>query len=349
MKTRNFLRLIAVVSMTWLSIFHINAGSRKTLLLDLAANKPGTTKVIKGNCMYDSIVFENTVYAYNYNVEISNEKMILPALSLRDINSENTKEGVIYDSCNILKQDFNSLLSYLKDSANRNEATVAKLAKKLNFSLNFVPCNDETTKAYAEKLLVSTQLHYNYPIDIKTGTKTTIVVTRDTLKWTFILEGEESGKWITSYGFGFSSAKYNGDSYVTKQLQDTVLYQIIKSRRAQIYDLNYIPAVFFSFFPSSENTCGWNCSYSAGLGYDLAAPVVFAGFNVMYKYNIGLSLGFVFQQQYRLKDQYSENQIISVSLDQSQLHDKIYRPNIYLAVHFRFGENPFKAKQMQLE
>jgi len=346
MKPRNFFRMIIAIAMVWLSVFHISAGNRKALLLDLAANKPGTTKVIKGNYMYDSIIFENTVYIYDYNIEISNEKVVLPALSLKDVNPQETNAKEQY--CENLKQDFNILLSYLKDSANRNEGKISKLVKNLNFSLNFLNCNDSILKVNAQKVIESTKIYYDEPVEVKTGTRTTIVVKRDTLVWTFVLQGEEIGKWITSYGFGFSSAKYNGDSYVTKQLQDTALYQIIKSKRPQIYDLNYIPAVFFSYFPSLENSCGWNCSYSAGLGYDLAAPVLFAGYNVMYRYNIGLSLGVVFQQQYRLKDQYSENQIISVSLDQSQLHDKIYRPNIYLAVHFRFGENPFKAKQISI-
>jgi len=252
--------------------------------------------------------------------------------------------------CDSIKKAITNLKDFQKrdKDKNRTEKGLSKLVNKLELELKNRKCDNNNVKEDAMVLLQSTKLLYPQIIKVETGTRTTIVITRDSLSWTFVLHGNEVGKWVTTYGFGFSSAKYNGDSYVTKQLLDTSAYKIIKSTRPQIYDLNYIPAVFFSYFPTNNNEpCNYSCT--AGLGYDLSAPVIFGGFNIMYRYNIGLSLGVVFQQQYRLKGQYNENDIISVPLDINQLHDKIYRPNIYLAVHFRFGENPFKTKQVNAE
>ena len=336
MKTKIVLMTIII-----LSIFcnkELLGKNRKTI--DLAGFESGSIKIFNGNCKYDSIVFSNIVGRFKYSIEIENEKTMLEPLNLNIIDNEARTLTVQKNSprSSKLKILIDTLIQYQQGSIKtRNEKDLAKLVYNIRTNLK-TEKNTPLEIELAERWINATQMSNGEMLQVSNGEKATITITRDTLKWTFIFKGDEVGKWITSYGFGFTTSVLNGSTYYTKQLGDSSAYKILKSSRHQITDLSYIPAIFFSFFPSQNLNKKINFSWTGGLGFDLSAPVVFAGINLMYYNNIGLSLGIAFQQQYSLKNQYSENDIVTMPLNISQLHDKIYKPNIFIAINFRFNE-----------
>lgn len=341
MKSRLFFLAILMIIIC-LSIDVFSKNSKDTLNLDLGHHSPGSVISIQGNRSYDLIVLKNLVSDYTYNVEIKREVIMLDPLDWSGKDFEEIEEFA--SDCLDLTEKMNDLINFLSDSSNskRNEKDLAQIVNNIKAKIS--TCDNEELKSEAKKLLNYSFREYPEKINVKTGDKISIIVKRDTLVWTFIYKGDENGKWITSYGFGFTSTSLEGSTYYTKQIPDTALYSIIKTKRSGKLDLNYVPAVFFSYFPSQSFNSPWNHSLSAGLGFDLSAPVVFFGYNGMFWQNIGISFGISFQQQNRLKDQFSENDIISINLEKNQLHDQIYRPNLFIAINFRLGENPFKKE-----
>ena len=348
MKTKSLSTLIMISC-----LFHFTSYAQKnqdTLWLDLALNDAGAVRSFQGNRSYDYIALGNAVAGYAYSIETNSEPELLPVLNFDDsgLSSSNLPKN---DLCNTLVQKVKDLENYQNNSAGeiRSEKRLGEIVNNLKAELKNKECNDTEVRILAQKLLLTTQKIHPETIIVSNGDKVTITVKRDTLTWTFIFKGNERGKWVTTYGFGFTSSALERPTYFAKQVPDTNVFQILKARNPNVLDLNYVPAVFFSFFPSQNFNKTWNHSLSAGLGFDLTAPVVFLGFNTMFWHNIGISTGIAFQQQYRLKDQYSEDEIISQTLDKDQLHDRVYSPNLFFSVNFRLGENPFEKKQTDTE
>lgn len=341
----NSLKIInLIVSVALLPLIAL-ANTQDTLHLDLALNDPGSIKSIQGNRSYDIILLENTVADFSYSIEITSTSTMLPKLEFDHSSLQDVKD--IPNNCSSLVEKIKELENFQSPPEDyeepRNENALSKLVNNLKSQLKQSDCEDIGILNNARYWLSTTKKPHEEKINIETGEKITIIVHRDTLKWTFIFNGDERGKWITTYGFGFTSSKLEGSNYFTKQVPDTTVFEILKARDNKYLDLNYVPAVFFSYFPKQNFNDCWNHSLTAGLGFDLSAPVVFFGYSGLFYHNIGISAGVAFQQQYRLKDQYSENEILSLTLDKDQLHDKIYRPNVFVSINFRFGENPFKS------
>lgn len=316
------------------------------LILDLSSYGQGKVHTFEGNCSYNGILVMNAFPTCEYGIEIKREKSLLPAFNITF--HKGITDDIRSTYCNELSSSIDAIIKYQSDE-NKNEKKLGELSRKLKTILDKNNCDDFFLVQKANDVIMSLYKEYPKKINVSFGEKVTIILSRDTLKWTFVYKGDDIGKWVTTYGFGFSTASINAETFHSKQLADTSLFQIIKNKKRDFLELNYVPAIFFSFFPTQNFNKCWNHSLTAGLGFDLLAPVVFFGYNGLFYQNIGLSAGVVFQQQYRLKDQYSENEFLQTHIEVADLHDKVYRPNLFIAINFRFGENPFKTKQTNLE
>lgn len=313
-----------------------------TLFLNLAEIDPGANKTVQGNRSYSYIIVENSLTHGNYSLEILNEGELLPVLEFKPGNLPDVKSR---SDCDGLISTVQELERY-QENENQDpgaERRLNTLVQNVSRELSKGECTKEEVKDVARQWMESTKRKYDEKIKVRSGEKVTILISRDTLKWTFVFLGNQRGKWLTTYGFGFTPKSWEKDTYYSKQELDTSLYRILKYNKPNCLDLNYIPAIFFSYFPSQKFSKGWNNSLTAGLGFDLSAPTVFIGYSGTFWHNLGLSCGLAFQQQYSLKPQYSENGLISEYLELDQLHDKVYRPTMFLSITFRFGENPFPS------
>jgi len=309
--------------------------------------------------------FINKVPALNYYVWSEKEMIMLDAISDASfLGLNNNSSGICselfnyvysleekktlseFDIKNEIKPELNKKIMDCKILIESKIKSIEADSIDSSKEQELIKLKDYKTKFNSLVALTDTLFNKEILLDIQVGSGEIVrifIKRDDNKKWTFELKGRQSGKWVTTYGFSFTSQRLESPTYFSKQIPDEPTFQILKSRRANIWDLNYVPAVFFSYFPSQNFKCPWNHSLTAGLGFDLsAAPTVFLGYNGMFYHNIGLSTGVSFYQQNRLKSQFTENETVTTSFDKEGLHDKIYRPNLFISVNFRFGENPFK-------
>jgi len=320
----------------------------QTLEIDLGALEPGDPKVISENrnVKYNAVLLKNKLPRTQYSVWIEREMMLIEPLEVDWPKYSRTDN---LDKCESLVSYLDSLKE-IKFSENEVSKIIESLENEIEKCKQSIDDFKDRSEygqliSDAEKYLESFQIEIPIELEVNTGEIVRVYVKRDDLLWTIILKGEQPGKWVTTYGFGFTSQRLESDTYFTKQDSDLTIYQISKAKTPSNLDLNCVPAVFFSYFPSQRFGKWLNHSLSAGLGFDLSAPVVFFGYNMMYHHNIGITAGVSFQQQLKLKDQYSLDDTITITLDKDQLHDKVYRPNIFISINFRFGENPFRNAQ----
>lgn len=318
-----------------------------TLLINLGLYPPGSVTSIQKNQDFKLLIIENRIPMVAYGVEISAEMQMLPPLNADGSGGQNTPN--IAAECEKLQEAYMAVSNYATGPSpptdEKEEAKLMPLVNALKTARGEAKCSDAELITAVDNLLLSTTQTLREEIPVRTGEKVTIKITRGDKVWTFIFKGKEKGVWVPTYGFGFTSVALESPTYYAKAVPDTSTFEILKASKPDKLELNYVPAIFYSFFPSQNFDKALNHSLTAGLGFDMSAPVVFLGYNLLYHHNIGISLGVAFQQQYQLKDQYSEGEIISISLDNDQLNNLVYRPNFFLAVNFRFGSNPFEGSQ----
>ena len=300
------------ISLIVITLFGLDLMAQKSLDLDLNLMAPGDTLFFTENNSYDEIKLINTFPFDYYYIEIKKETNLLPPLSLPEmgVSAKHLPLDITINECPELARKFNDLFELsIADSVLKKkytEVTIAERRIDLQSEIDKNICQKNSLIDSAETLLnyfIQTKKQH---IKIGAGDKVIIRVYRKdkTKTWTWVFKGEETGKWVTTYGFGFTFEALEGGTYYTKQLEDSADFVILKSDKPKPLDLNYIPAIFFSFFPSQNFNKCWNHSLTAGLGFDLAAPVVFLGYNGMFYHNIGLSVGIAMLEQSRLKSQY---------------------------------------------
>ncbi|MCG6186843.1 hypothetical protein [Maribellus maritimus] len=322
---------------------HLFVESQSVLKLNLGEDE-GTVISKRGNLNCDVILLENVVAGFEYSIDIEKTVELLAPLS-QPPKSGGSGAGP-ESPCDDLQEKIDTVLNFQRsDKKNRTEKDLSKLVDDLKKELDKEDCNDISTINLAKESISMTTKSRPENIRLVAGEKLTIIITRDDKTWTFVFKGEQRGQWVASYGFGFTPKSLERSTYFLRQQEDTTTFQLFKADKAEALDLSYVPAIFYSYFPAQNFSRAVNHSVTAGLGFDLVAPVAFFGYNVMFNHNVGLSAGVAFQQQNKLKEQYYEGQIISTDLDKDQLHDQIYRPNFFLSINFRFGENPFKTNE----
>jgi hypothetical protein len=322
---------------------------QNSLRLNLAKHNPGEVILLQGNKKFDLVILENTVAHFTYQIDIKKTFTLLPTLVINNNKIASSPGEPTDTSCNSLRDKINDLENFQNkrdEKIEYSEKALNKIVNELNTEIKKSKCKG--LKDTASIWRNTTIRIHDEAISIGYDEKITITVMRDTLKWTFVYEGEKRGEWLTNYGFGFTPKNFSRP-FFAQQIQDSVKYMITRSKVKNKLDLNYTPAIFFSFLPSQNAAKAWYFGFTGGLGFDFTSPVVFLGGNFMYHQNIGFGFGLAFQQQYTLKDQYKEGEVITSPLDREQLHDKVYFPNFFFSANFRLGKNPFQPVNSKTE
>lgn len=317
------------------------SGYNHILILDLAEIDPGGEKSIQGNSTYDAILIKNSIIGKAYNLIVSREMQVFPSLPFK--NSGLQAMAPDSANCTLLRTKYDDLVQLFdrdnNKSAKVNEKKVSETILLLEAELLNSTCKNSQLKDSANALISRCQKLIPEKIKVASGETVTITITREDKVWTWELKGDKIGEWLMSYGFGFCSSALAGKTYHLQQMDDTTTFKVTKDARPGALDLAYIPAIFYSFLPASKYNNSYNWSITAGLGFDLSAPVVFFGGGFMFRQNIGINMGIAFQQQSKLYPQYYEGQILTSSIQDSQLHDKVYRPNLFISINFRFDKS----------
>jgi hypothetical protein len=178
---------------------------------------------------------------------------------------------------------------------------------------------------------------------LKAGQRLEVVVTRTepAKTWKVTFTTGPRGDWLTSYGFMFIP---NRDQQFFSA-PGTENDEFVITRKHDRNSLDFTPSVFFNFLRASDQEQSLVLGPTAGLGFDLEAPVVFAGGSLFYERNIALVVGAVIHQEKRLRGQYTSGQTIKENLSEDQLTEKTYRPGFFMGLSFRFSENIFRKKE----
>lgn len=169
---------------------------------------------------------------------------------------------------------------------------------------------------------------------------------KDSVTWKRIFRTAKKGRWLTTYGFTFISQSFKREeSFFTRQVDSTFAITPLNQRSK----LSFVPSVFFTWLPYTDINRDISWSLTGGLGYDLEAPTVFLGANILYNQNLGVSIGIAAHQQDFLNGRYNEGDIVLENLADNQLNEKLYALNPYLSVNFRFGTSPLKKQDTETE
>ncbi|MDX1998304.1 MAG: hypothetical protein SF066_11345 [Thermoanaerobaculia bacterium] len=176
--------------------------------------------------------------------------------------------------------------------------------------------------------------------ELAAGEVLTVEIERDgnTWKWTFSTGAR--GEWRTTYGFTFVP---NEDrKYVTRpeKINNVDKFRIFEQKDRE--ELDFVPSVLFNWLPAKQRGQDWVDGFTAGLGWDLEKPVVFAGWSWMYNENLNVTVGAAIHQQTRLLGKYDvkgEGSVVGEALESAQLVETTYGPNFYVGVGFRFDRD----------
>lgn len=114
-------------------------------------------------------------------------------------------------------------------------------------------------------------------------------------------------------------------------------------------EFDFVPTVAFTFFPNGALDRSGIGGLTAGLGYDLEKPFVFAGGSWAFNENVIFTGGVAFHPQSRLRGKYHAGDEVSAELEPQQLVEETYGPNVYVGISYRFSENIHARREALLE
>ncbi|MES2774360.1 MAG: hypothetical protein V4722_09260 [Bacteroidota bacterium] len=335
-------KTISTISGLFMFLCSFEQENPNSLTLDLG-NLDGTEKsptvspIIKKKLevIYLASAFPNRTYIITINVM----PKVLPPLSVGGA-------GASGSACTGLETDYNTVRQFatVEDPLKKEKELKQKLAD-LDKEKVKSGCADITLLNKIVTLQNNCKRSFSLavPIEMEDGNDYLITITTGERSFAYKFEGKDRGKWLTSYGFLFSSKGVEPSRYYVDQI-GTDSFRIKKRTTSNVLDLRFAPTVFFSWFPNANLAKTWNHSLSLGLGFNFESPVVSIGYNAMFNQNIGFSTGIVFYEQEKLNTKYRNDQIVKENLSDSQLYEKsFFRPNLFLAINIRLGDNPFKS------
>lgn len=225
-------------------------------------------------------------------------------------------------------------------------ATDEKKVPSLIDALRGAPQASNCDPQRVAEVIADTMETMKLPVAIQAGQEVVLTVERhaqsspkvDKAVWTFVWTTGPRGTWRASYGFGFFEE--DDEEYFTRAGDEEGTFVI--HEEADRGDLVIAPAVFFTWARESRKLSNLDHGPTGGLGFDLAKPVVFLGWQVTYNQNFTLNGGVVARPETELEGMYDVGQVLKENLTADQLEDdSSYGAALFLGVSFRFSENPF--------
>ncbi len=332
-----------------LAVCLVYAQSSTILSFDMAeaagTDKAPTTLPVT-NRTIKTIILENAFPNRSYVINISTTPRIEPPLSV---------SGAVAGGgpCTNLEAAYNTAYTFATvEVATKTEKELRDKLKAMNDLAISTPCvgdnallakikalNENCTRIIQLPVAVDFKNNNDYNLSIAAGNKT----------YYYKFAGKAKGRWLSNYGFLFTPRSIEPERYFQEQIgKDS--FQIKKKTDASILDLRFAPTIFFSYFFDKNVDKNWNSSLSLGLGFNFQSPVISFGYNGMYNQNIGFSAGIVFYEHQNLDGRYREGKILKENLPEGKLYEsQFFRPNLFIALNVRLGENPFKTEKKTAE
>jgi len=299
------------------------------LTVDLAQQKAGDVLTVPADAGRHRVRVVNARPGAQYEVTVVRE--------IRSIDALTAPSGVATVAhsapCSELDQRTAALL------AATTEAAVPKLMADVKASL--LLCHDPVLQQEANLALAKTVIDLG-EYELPPGAQITVTAVRDEggkkLTWVKAFQTEERGRWLTLYGL---SAVRNHDDrfFLTPNDDKTFTIGAEESRKGY----KAIPSVYFLWLPRKFQARDWSHGFTAGLGVKADEPALFAGYSLLYNWNVGLVAGASLSRELRLNGRYASGQVVKETIADDALHTKVLQTRWTVALIFRFGTNPFAA------
>ncbi|MBS1744982.1 MAG: hypothetical protein JST21_02305 [Bacteroidetes bacterium] len=166
-------------------------------------------------------------------------------------------------------------------------------------------------------------------------------------KWTFVLKTPEKSRWLIHYGLTYAPSVISKTNHYYSLADTSVAnrYTITKENKNGPRPWENISATINFTYPFHSEPRGFDGGFTAGFGLSAGLELSGqAGLSMIIGDNVIVGTGIAMMQKYKLYGKYKEGQIIKENLDFNALHEKVWLPELYFTIGFRFGNNPFAKK-----
>jgi hypothetical protein len=312
----------------------------QTLTIDLAAQKPGEALTVSIGAGAYTVSVTNKIPTrtdYQHTARLITKP--IPALDASVFGKAATatnRPRLTPPECKSVEDATNKL------KEETTEAAVPKRRTALQDALDKAPspaCDGE--RSLAMLMIADTTATLEDHVAIHDGQALEVTITRTgadgkPLIWKKTFDAGDRGEWRTSYGFTFLPNE--DERWFAKAGSEANKFTITQEAQRRRFD--FAPSIFFTWVPGWKLSQNLDLGPTGGLGFDLSAPVVFAGLSVLWNENIALVGGAVVHQRTRLDGVYQPGQTIAENLAADKLTEKTYHLNGFFGLAFRFGSKP---------
>ncbi len=321
------------------------AGDIPEVVLDLANSKADTAVTQTVDPGQYVVRFTNRMPGQKYDHSIIRENLQIPALDgpvgpLKPAERDRNLTACP-NTCDALSGAIWKATS---------EKVVAESLANAPASLEKAGCSKGDIAIFLAKMQSATELEV--PVAVRSGEKVMVTLYREggsgeakALRWTCVLQTQRRGTWLVTYGVVFSPDR--DETFATVPVAGTAGSFVIQRDRGGTDAVKRIPAVFFSWMREENARGDLSLSPTGGLGTDGSSLATFLGCSLTYNSNLQLSAGVAVIPRKRLVGKYTSGQVIQENLTDDQLHRTVLAPNLFIAIAFRFGSNPFGSKEVQ--
>ena len=165
--------------------------------------------------------------------------------------------------------------------------------------------------------------------------------------WVKTFKTPEKTRWLVHYGLTYAPTLISKfDHY--HSFADTSAankYTITKDNGNGPKAWENISATIDFTYPFHGDERNYDAGITAGFGISAGLELSgHIGLSAIIGQNVIVGSGIAFMQKKKLKGQYKEGQIIKENLSFDALHEKVWVPELFFTIGFRFGSNPFVKK-----
>ncbi|MEO7316506.1 MAG: hypothetical protein ABIW47_15055 [Ginsengibacter sp.] len=305
----------------------IKKGSSQTILLN-------EKEIRLSNCCLNGV---------QYKVEWDIVQNITPYFKITDVTLQSA------DSCS---QEVKKVKADILNS--KSEADIKKYVDQAKELINTIA--DSKCIAGLKAIISQTENVIKIPYTpLKNNQVITLTVTKidqkgnqvGDSKWTFILKTPEKSRWLVHYGLTYTPSIISKTNHYYSLADTSVAnkFTITKENNNGPKPWENISATINFTYPfhadSKDVDLGFTAGFGLSAGLELSGQ---AGLSMIIGDNVILGSGIVMMQKYKLRGRYSNGQIIKDNQDFSGLHEKVWLPELFFTLGFRFGNNPFAKK-----
>jgi hypothetical protein len=336
---RKLFFLIIIFSILFLS----KAISQTTIQIDLADKKASSQQIDLN--VKDAILI-NKAKDFSYKTSWKRKKIITPVLELLPSLSGGTAAA----DDEKLKKCSPEVAQALVNLSSNDEAKVKIGVQTVTQLLGLL--SDQSCKDGLSEKIKQTKEAIDFPFkgSLDYNQIITLEITKidksgkEEKTWSYTFTTEEKSRWLVHYGLTYAPNLISKvDHYYA--FADTGVankYTIKKNNNSGPKSWDNISATINFTYPFHADPRPLDGGFTAGFGLNPDLQLSgHAGFSFVIGDNVIIGSGIAFMQKYKLKGEYQENQIIKTNLDFTALHEKVWLPELYFTIGFRFNSNPF--------